>query len=479
MPPKGPPSHEITRAALLRALAIVYLIAFASLLPQLDGLVGPDGLAPLADTLRRLDLHAARAPITGWLPLDRQLVGPGLQWWLPTAYAPSVIAWIGVVASLAAAAGRAQGPALLACFVAYASLGTCGGRFLSFQWDTLLCEVGFAALLLAPWRPGRAADPWGVWLLRWILFRLMFFAGVVKLTSGDPSWWDGTALAWHYETQPLPNPLSWYAHHLPLMWHRVETLVTLVIELALGLLALGPRRGRAPAFIAYSGLMALLALTGNYGFFQLLTAVLALSLLDDAHWQRALPRGWGKPGKRAPPEPWERAAVGVIAGALVVVSLVGMAPRYLKVDLPAPLERVRQIASSARVVNHYGLFASMTKERPIPILEVRWGDGPWTELTWRWQTSDPAARPAQVAPYMPRLDWQLWFAGLSGCDGQPWTHDLLARVLEGSQPVAGLIGDLRLAGRPPDEARLVRFDYRFSAPGAGDAWWTQERGPVM
>jgi hypothetical protein len=472
--PKGPPGQEITRVVFLRALGAIYLIAFASLLGQVDGLVGPQGISPLGPLLARVTEVAAAQPITGWPHLDHQLLAPGLVWWLPTDHAAAWLSWLGLAASALTLSGRFQGPALLTCFVAYLSLGTACQRFLSFQWDTLLCEVGFAALLIAPWgrQASHAAVPWGFWTLRWILFRLMLFAGYVKLASGDSAWWDGTALGYHYETQPLPNPLSWYVHHLPMAWHRLETLLTFVVELPLALLALGPRRLRGYAFGAYTGLMALLFCTGNYGFFQLLTVVLALSLLDDQHWRKLRPTL--KPPRLADPGPWRRGAVGAVAALLVATSLVGMAPRYFNQELPGPLDRVRATASTFRVVNHYGLFARMTRTRPIPVLEARWGDGAWTELTWRWQTSDPEAAPGVVAPHMPRLDWQLWFAGLSDCAHQPWAPALLRRVVEGSQPVAALIGDLRLAGSPPDEARLVLYEYQFSDPGSGEAWWTRE-----
>lgn len=468
------PTHELTRTAFLRALAGVYLIAFVSLWVQVDGLIGPDGITPVAGLLRQI---GARAPsITGLALLDRLWAAPTLAWWLPEAWAGWLLCLAGAGCAVAALIAARQGPWLLGCFVAYLSLGTICQPWLGFQWDTLLCEVGFASLLLARWRAAPAAAvPAAVWLQRWILFRLMFFAGVVKLTSGDTAWWDGTALGYHYETQPLPNPISRFAHQLPMAWHRVETLVTFVVELVLVWLIIGPPRARAAAFGATAGLMVLLMFTGNYGFFQLLTLALALALLDDDHWRRALPAAWTKVKRSPPASAATTRAVQAGAAMLVLASLIGMPPRYLNTPVPGPLESARAALSRWRIVNHYGLFARMTRTRPIPVLEARWGDGEWTELTWRWQTSDPLGAPPIVAPHMPRLDWQLWFAGLSTCDRQPWLRSLMQGVLDGDRPVTALIGDMRLEGQPPDSVRLIRYVYRFAeAPADPAAWWTRQ-----
>lgn len=474
---KRPPTRELARQVFLRALGAVFVIAFVSLGVQVDGLIGPEGILPSGPYLSSIASASARSPLTGYAWIDQLWRAPTLAWWLPDAWAGPILCWTGALAALGVVAGRRQGPLLVFCYATYASLGTIGQTFLGFQWDTLLCEVGLAASLVAPWRAVPVAAPdeaW--WLLRWILFRLMFFAGVVKLTSGDVSWWDGTALGYHYETQPLPNPLSWYADALPMAWHRVETLITFVIELLIAPLILGPRRFRALAFGATAGLMSLLFFTGNYGFFQLLTIALSFVLLDDDHWRRVAPGV--KPPKRPVATPAVTWAVRVAAGTLFLGSLTGIPARYLHQAVPEPLETMRQVLARTRAVNHYGLFARMTRTRPLPALEARWGDGAWTELTWRWQTSDPLARPGVVAPHMPRLDWQLWFAGLGSCEKNPWADSLLHRLVQGSAPVTGLVGDMRLQGRAPDEVRLVLYEWRFVEPGspeaASGAWWTRE-----
>lgn len=518
--PTPPPPTERVRTLFLAGLAAVYVLAFGSLWPQVDGLVGPQGLLPLQDHLDRVTAHVLDAPTTGWPWVDRGLVHPSLSWWMPVGWGPTLACGIGLLAAAGSWLVRRKGPLLAVALVCYLSVSVDGQRFTAFQWDTLLTEVGLAALLVAPWRmggPDHAPPVAGWWLLRWILFRLMFFAGVVKLTSGDASWWDLSAMAYHYETQPLPNPLSWHAHHLPLWLHRVETAATLAVELVLPFALVAGRRARGVAFLGFAGLMALIALTGNYGFFQLLTVVLATSLLDDRHLSAAAWRegarslgAWlaervprrassGRKGRRRkgstrrrrarvstalpPAEPWVKGVAGGVAAGLVALSVVVSVPRYTPASLPAPLETVRQTVRPLRVVNTYGLFARMTQRRPIPLLQVRFGDRDWETLTWAYQPSSPSSRPPWVAPHMPRLDWLLWFAGLGGCERHPWAQNLLVRVVQGSEPVQGLIGDLRLHLVPPDAARFVVVDQAFTEPGSPEAtdgdWWTlTELGPI-
>ncbi len=471
---------SLSRRLFLSGLGVVYLIAFVSLWFQLDGLIGPEGIAPLERHLLRISAVVQANPVTGNPIADRLLSLPTLLWFLDPATGPHLVAGLGCAASIVVFSGRFQAPALLLCWASYLSLALGGQQFLSFQWDTLLIELGFASIFVAPWgRRATSQAPRSAWfLLRWILFRLIFFGGLVKLTSGDPTWRDLTALSYHYETQPLPNPASWWAHGLPLVAHQVSTAITFVIELVLAWFIMGPRGLRPLAFFSIIVLMGLLASTGNYGFFQLLTMILALSLLDDDHWRGLLPKRFSPPPPLPPPGRLQVPVVLLITSVLFSLSIMGIPGRYFGMRMVPQVERALTMAAPFRTINHYGLFARMTTTRPIPVLEAQWDDGPWTELTWRFQTSDPAAAPPIVAPYMPRLDWQLWFAGLSNCNRNRWVFDMQKRVLEGSEPVVALIGDLRLKQRPPTAVRTVLYEYRFVEEGSEEAerglWWTRE-----
>lgn len=462
------------RRLYLAALGLTSAIAFASLAVQVDGLIGVHGIVPYAERLAAA--AEGRAGVERWLQL------PTLLWILPASWGPGALCALGFFASLTVAAGRYAAPALVVGYASYLSLCTVGSPFLDFQWDTLLCEVLVASVLVAPWGsvPRHPAPQAGWWLLRWILFRLVFFGGLVKLTSGDPTWRDLSALQFHFWTQPLPNPTSLTLGALPAWLSAIAVLVTFAVELVLVFGIFAGRTGRRVAFGSIVGLMAGLALTGNYGFFQLLTVVLALTLLDDVDLARLrvhLP----SPPTTALTQP--RIVVAWIVAALPFTASVAWIPSWYsqgRVESPALAVRAYRHAAPFQLVNRYGLFASMTTSRPLPVLEARWADGAWVELTWRWQTTDPSARPLQVAPHMPRLDWQLWFAGLGDCAQNPWLVGLEDAVLRGDKPVAGLIGDLRLlTGAPPEAVRLTLFDYRpASKDDPTNLRWTRDRvGP--
>lgn len=484
----GAPGLSGVRDLVIRGLGLVLAIAFVSYAVQLEGLVGAEGILPygpwLAAVEAELVADGAIPPPDAVLPgalgglqvaaeraAGRLAVAPTLAWFLPDG----VGAWLLVVAGLVGAAAaltlRLAGPGLLVAWASMLSLVTLGQTFYAFQWDLLLCEATLVALVAAPWglRPGRAPPPAGVWLLRALFVKLVFLGGLAKLASGDPTWRDGTALAFHFETQPLPSGLAWPAHRLPAWALAVGTYVTHLVELGLVWGALGGRRARLVAFVTVDALMVALAVTGSYGFFQLLTVVLSLALLDDGVLARLRLPTPGHPASR----PWAAGVAGLALAAWVGAS-VAVAWRGLDERPPGPVAEVADALAPWRSVNRYGLFARMTTERPVPVLEARWGAEPWQELTWRWQTSDVRAAPRYAAPHMPRLDWQLWFVGLQGCERAAWTGPFLQAVLAGRDPVVRLVGDLRLqGGRRPDAVRLVTHRLRHAPEGA-DAWWVRQ-----
>src|SRR5437016_9379556 len=270
----------------LRLLGLTYLIAFVSLSTQIDGLAGHNGILPAVDYLEAV----------------RERIGPERYWRLPT------FCWLdagdgflhfqcaaGTVLSLLLIAGFLPVPALVFLWAIYLSLSTVCRDFLSFQWDILLLETGFLAIFLAPrrWPPGfsreTAPSLTVLWLCRWLLFRLMFMSGAVKLLSGDATWSKLTALTFHYETQPLPTWVGWYAHQLPVWFQKISVAIMFGIELVAPFLILCGRRPRQIACGAFVLLMLLISLTGNYCFFNLLTVALCVLLLDDAFLLRLLP----------------------------------------------------------------------------------------------------------------------------------------------------------------------------------------------
>jgi predicted DCC family thiol-disulfide oxidoreductase YuxK len=493
----GPPRFRLTRFVFLRLLALVYLAAFLSLGPQLPGLAGEHGLLPARELL--LVLRQERG--TGAF-----LMLPTLGWLGAGDRALAVLCYGGAAAALLAFLGFAQGPLFAVCWAAYLSLVQLGQDFLSFQWDALLVEAGFLALLLAPWahllprRPGREppAPRAVVWLLRLLLFKLMFSSGLTKLTWGDPTWHGLTALTYHYWTQPLPTPLAWYANRLPRAFQMLCCALMFGIELLLPFLIFTPRRPRRIALVGLVGLQALIAATGNYGFFNLLAVVLCVPLLDDAAWPLALrARLLGSPGTVK--EPSRPAVHGALLTPVAVVLALLSAPPlvdafhtdYWRRHPGNPLLALSQLASPFLVSNGYGLFRTMTTTRPELDIEASLDGLAWRPIVFRYKAGDPARAPRFVAPHMPRLDWQMWFAALraEGLGGDPvatrmwltredvWLGRLLGALLRGTPQVLELLGPPPFGETPPRQLRLVLWEYRFSDGGA--AWWTRTRVGVI
>lgn len=472
-----PEGARQTRAVLrlvLAGIGCVYVIAFLSLLVQVRGLVGSHGILPneryFTALSRYTDAGFADAPSLCW--------GAGCS--DATLLA---LCGIGAVAGLLLAIGCVPLPAAVVAFFAYLSLFHAGQVFLSFQWDLLLLEAGFLAILAAP--PGAlgprsaawdASSTLPVWLFRWLLFRLVFASGVVKLSSGDPTWRNLTALAFHYETQPLPWWTSWWAYQLPRGIQRASTAAALSIELVAPWLGLGPRRLRQVGAAAIASLMGLIAATGSYGFFNLLTLVLCLSLLDDdalPAWLRRLATG---EGSVQPLSHARRGVQGIAAALVVAMSLAPLLscfrtfPRWL-----VPLAEISDWQRGFCIANSYGLFATMTTERPEIRVEGSDDGQHWRAYAFPFKPGDPKRVPRFAGPYMPRLDWQLWFAALRGPERTPWFRDFVVRLLENEPSVRALLANDPFPDAPPRQIRVSVSRYRFTDLATRretGAWWS-------
>ena len=332
-----------------------------------------------------------------------------------------------------------------------------------------------------------------VWLLRLLLFKLMFSSGLTKLTWGDPTWLDGSALRYHYWTQPIPTALAWYASHLPRGLQVFSCLLMFVVELALPFLIFAPRRPRRIALYGFLALQGLIAATGNYGFFNLLAAVLCVPLVDDRGWPAALRSrllgGDGPEGAGSPPA--RRPGVTVVATLLALLSIPPLVDAfhggYWRRHPGHPLLRLTAITSPLLLSNSYGLFRTMTRTRPEIEIEGSEDGRSWRAFGFRYKPGDPARRPRFFAPHMPRLDWQMWFAALraEGLVGDPeatrawldqedfWLQRLLVATLRGEPRVLELLGPAPFGGRPPRYVRLVLWQYRFSDHGSD--WWVRKR----
>ncbi|MDE2236732.1 MAG: lipase maturation factor family protein, partial [Elusimicrobia bacterium] len=347
-----------------------------------------------------------------------------------------------------------------------------------YQWDMLLVEATFLAVLSAPWRWKPELSRWkppasGVWLTRLLLFRLVFESGCVKLMSGDPSWRSLSALVYHYQTQPLPTWPAWYAHLLPLWAQKLSCALMFAVELGAPWLIWLPRRARLLGGALIAGLMALIAATGNYCFFNALTVLLCLSLVDDQTLGSWASRLIPPPEAEAAPRRWARPLFALLAlMALLQVSGFSGALRP-----PRALEELLSPLAPLRLVNGYGLFAVMTTERLEIEIEGSRDGRRWRPYRFKWKPDDPARRPRFVEPFQPRLDWQMWFAALGSCRENPWFVSLLVRLLQGSPPVLSLLGENPFPKRPPRYVRSTLYRYRFTEPGQSGWWLRRKLGP--
>lgn len=463
----------------LRGLGLVFLIAIVSFWVQLDGLVGERGIAPAAPFFAAVEKQVGTAR---WWML------PTLSWLAPTTAALHWICGVGVFLSVCLLLNLAPALALTGLWAIYLSLCTAGQVFYQFQWDILLLECAILGVFLAPWRlwPGwRAAHApprlalWAVWLL---LAKLMIQSGVVKLTSGDATWRDLTALTFHFESQPLPLWTSWYAHQLPLWWQKLSCAAMFVIEIGAPLLLVFGARSRLLAALALAALQLLIAATGNYTFFNLLSLILCLPLLHNRHFP-----GWAAKWLRQTPageSGWrERLRLGAFAplGLLLLLLLPGqvldaLSPKT-RPALPAWLTSLRAALGPFRSVNSYGLFRVMTKERHEVVFEGTLDGRKWEAYELPYQPGDPARRPRLVAPHQPRLDWQMWFAALGRPEHNPWIGGVLQRLLEAEPTVLALLRRDPLAGERPRQIRAAFFRYRFTTAAEraqSGEWWSRE-----
>ena len=473
---------QLSRWVFLRLLGLTYLLAFASLAPQIIGLIGADGLLPVDQYLERgREFYGERA----------SYVLPTLLWVSASDVALQVLCWGGIALATLAVVGVVPIVTFALLWLFYLSLTVGGQTFLSFQWDTLLLETGLLACLYAPvgWCPGLSTERRPSVAVRWLLwglaFKVTFLSGVTKLVSGDETWRGLTALSFHYQTQPIPAWTSWFAHHLPLWIQQASAMGMLGIEIIVPFFIFVPARLRWMRRLA-CGLLCLLqiaiAVTGNYGFFNLLTCALYLTLLDDGHFSRFLSSrivhtAQSRAAVLVEPMPWRV----VVVSAAVFIGIMSGLTLWREATYTRPhadwSNRLVSLVQPTRSINGYGLFRTMTTERPELVIEGTRDGEQWTEYTFRWKPGDLGRRPGFVQPHMPRLDWLMWFAALDPFAHQHWLGPLVEHLLSGSPTVVGLLAEDPFPDARPRFVRLAVYEYRFTTPDEGAEaghWWRRE-----
>jgi hypothetical protein len=458
------PGYWTSRLVLTRGLALVYLVAFLVALRQFRPLLGSHGMLPIPRFTARVPVR--RAPSVFGLHYSDRFF--------------AVCCWVGLLLAAAALAGGVERLPLWGWMVVwallwalYVSIVNVGQTWYGFGWETLLCEAGFLAIFLGP---ADVAPPTLVlWLVRWLLFRLEFGAGMIKL-RGDRCWRDLTCLRYHHETQPMPNPASRWFHLLPPRLHTVEALANHATQLVVvwGLLLPQPVTTVAAAVVLVT--QGYLILSGNFSWLNWLTLVLATSVVDGRVWSWLL--RIEPPAAQASPA-WFSVLVAVVTAGLLALSWRPARNLFSR----------RQLMNASfdplRLVNTYGAFGSVSRIRYEVVVEgtddvLAGPDAVWQEYEFRGKPGDVRRRPPQFAPYHLRLDWMMWFVALNPGYGGRWLPVFVRRLLEGDRATLRL---LRRSPFPPEApprwVRLRLYRYRFTTRAEkreSGAWWV--RTPV-
>ncbi len=467
-------NHQLTRFWLLRLLGFVYCAAFASLAFQLLPLLGQEGLTPARNFVEGMRAGAGSSGAAFW-------TAPSIFWFLtPSDGALTSCAWLGLALSVALLAGVTNAALMFVLWALYRSFVSIGQVWYGYGWELLLLEAGFLAMLACPLRsiaPVRArATPLAViWLMRWLGLRVMLGAGLIKL-RGDACWRDLTCLDFHFETQPLPNPLSPLFHALPHGVLAGGVLFNHLCELVLPLCLFAPRRVRALAGLAMISFQGVLILSGNLSFLNWLTIVPLIASFDDAQLARITPRFLRERAEYAPPStPLQRRIVYGVSALILLLSIPPV------INMASRRQRMNAAFEPFNIVNSYGAFGSVGRVRPELVIEGT-REREITPTT-RWHAYEFPAKPGDparalpiVSPYQPRLDWQIWFAAMSSAEDEPWLFHLVWKLLHADRGLRSLLAHDPFGDIPPRYVRIMRYRYRFAPRGAKEVWLRELKG---
>ena len=448
----SPLSYARVEWAFLRGLAVIYFAAFASFGVQVTGLIGARGILPLGRYLQAVaDNFGGRGY---WMM-------PTIFWFAHGDVVLQAVCAAGAVIAIVLLLGYFEHAALICLFILYLSISTAGQEFMSFQWDMLLLETGFLAIFVG-------SSKTIVFLFRWLLFRLMFLSGAVKLLSHDPSWRSLDALSFHYWTQPLPTRLAWYMSQLPSSFQRFSTAMVFFIELLVPFTILTFRRWRLFGVAWILFLQALIFLTGNYAFFNLLAMALCLFAFDDAALEKLRLRARSV---RTRP-----VLVRAVASLILILSAFDLWTVFAD-RTPEAITSLLGLVAPFGIVNTYGLFAVMTTSRPEIIVQGSNDGAAWMDYEFKYKPGDLKRPPRWVQPHQPRLDWQMWFAALSNFRSPPWFANFMVRLLQGSPEVLALLAKNPFPDAPPKFVRALVYDYSFTdfaTRRATGKWWQRK-----
>jgi hypothetical protein len=463
-------------------------MVFLGFVQQAAGLIGENGILPI-DRYREFVVHSyGGMSATFWKM-------PSIFWFEYSDGFLLFAGWIGLIISVAVLCGYANSLMLLVLWFLQLSIVHTGQLFWSYGWETQLLETGFLALFLVPLFDGRPfprtrSSRIVIILYCWLIVRIMLGSGLIKM-RGDAAWdWtELSALFYHFETQPIPNGLSWYFHHLPQLWLKAGVVINHVVELFIPALLLLPRRFRNGAGVIMILFQVNLILSGNLSFLNHVTIIPCLACIDDRFYRRWLPKRWWVRIRESKPPvvlDWRgKTSFGIRLAFLGLVAFLSIAPVK---NLFSPNQRMNSSFEPLHLVNTYGAFGSMGKERFEIVVEGtdhlfrHSSDAQWREYGFHGKPGDPHRRPPFFTPYHHRLDWEIWFAAFGSMKGELWPAYLTSRLLENEPAVLALFRENPFPDSPPKFVRLTRYRYRFTTPeerAESGAWWFREKDQVI
>jgi hypothetical protein len=474
--PGAAPTYWLTRFVILRLLGALYAGAFLVAINQVVPLIGEQGLLPLGSYLGQVS-RALGSDAAGFAQL------PSLFWFWHSDTALLTVAWLGFGLACVVVAGFANGVMLAVLWALYLSLVHVGQEWYGYGWEIQLTETGFLAIFLCPLLDARPfphyAPPLPILVLfRWLVVRVMLGAGLIKV-RGDEVWRNSTALYYHFETQPIPGPLSRWFHFLPHTALKIGVWFNWLAELVAPFFAFGPRTARHIAGVVMVLFQFSIILSGNLSFLNWLTIVPALACFDDGFWAHLLPRGLVAQAATAEARAEESKPMRTTAWVVTaVIALLSIQPAL---NLVSPRQVMNTSFDPLELVNTYGAFGTVGQERLNVVFEGTLDANPSDSAHWQPYPYKglPVAldqRPPQVAPYQLRLDWQMWFAAMATPADYPWTLHLVSKLLHNDPAAISLFAANPFSSQPPRYIRAVRYRYRFAQPGNPQGlWWHRER----
>lgn len=454
--------YYLARFLIQRGLGILYLLSFIGVINQFLPLLGEQGFLPIPRFLKTANFWQAPS-LFHFYYSDKFLL---------------LIAWLGVGLALTAIfepllklPAWAAAAIWAAMWLLYLSIVNVGQTFYAFGWESMLLEAGFLAIFLGS---SKLAVPiFIIWLFRFFVFRVEFGAGLIKL-RGDECWRNLTCMNYHHETQPMPNPLSWFFHNLPPAWHKVEVLGNFFFQLVapFGLFLPQPIAAFSAGGIIFSQLY--LVLSGNFSNLNWMTIILALSGFTNAQLGKILPLSI--PTTLGTPVLFQGTTLAV------AVILVIMAFWPIK-NMLSRNQLMNASFNPFHIMNTYGAFGSVTKERYEIVIEgtdeaALTPQTKWREYEFKGKPGDIYRRPAQWAPYHLRLDWLMWFQAFNppGYYNE-WFVKFLEKLLEGDKKTLKLLRYNPFPDAPPKFIRAKYYLYKFTTPEERrktGAWWKRE-----